>query len=138
LVYAEHRATRSRLHHAKPEGGKFTHFLVLDRLILDYPDTIIWIGRRDGGVEQAEYASAEHAVVVHFQEDFANAEKIFNLPGVRRALIAYWSDALADLRERNASSVYARYHSYDAVSALLEYKRAADRVSRSSDAASEA
>ena len=122
----------------KPDGGKFTHFLVLDRLILDYPDTIIWIGRRGGEVGMAEYASAERAVVIHFQEDFANAEKIFNLPGIRRALIAYWSEALADLRERNASSVYARYHSYDAVSALLEYKRAADRLSHSSDAASEA
>jgi hypothetical protein len=47
---------------------------------------------------------------------------MFNLPGVRRALIAYWSEALADLRERQASSVYARNHSYNAVSALLEYK----------------
>jgi hypothetical protein len=113
----------------KPEGGKFTHYLVLDRLILDYPDTVIWIGLRGGEVEQAQYVSAERAVVIHFQEDFANAEKIFNLPGVRRALIAYWSEALADLRERQASSVYARYHSYDAVSALLEYKRAAEKVS---------
>jgi hypothetical protein len=67
--------------------------------------------------------------VVNFREDFANAEKIFNLPGVRRALIAYWSEALADLRERQTSSVYARYHSYDAVSALLEYKRADDKIS---------
>ena len=111
----------------KPDSGKFTHFLVLDRLILDYPDTVIWVGRRGGEVEEAQYVSAEHAVVIHFQEDFANAEKIFNLPGVRRALIAYWSEALADLRERQASSVYARYHSYDAVSALLEYKRADDK-----------
>jgi len=122
----------------KAENGKFTHYLILDRLILDYPDTIIWVGLRGGEVEEARYASAERAVVVSFQEDFANAEKIFNLPGVRRALIAYWSEALADLRERQASSVFARYHSYDAVSALLEYKRAADEVSYSIDAGSEA
>jgi hypothetical protein len=63
-------------------------------------------------------------VVVHFDEDFANAEKIFHLPGVRRALIAYWAEALADLRQRAAKSVYARYHSYDAVSQLLKYRRA--------------
>jgi hypothetical protein len=113
----------------KPNNDKFTHYLVLDRLILDYPDTIIWIGLRDGAVEEAHYASAERAVIINFEGDFANAEKIFNLPGVRRALIAYWSEALADLRERQASSVFARYHSYDAVSALLEYKRAADEVS---------
>jgi hypothetical protein len=97
----------------KSDDGKFTHFLILDRLILDYPDTIIWIGLRAGEVEEAHYASAERAVVIRFQEDFANAEKVFSLPGVRRALIAYWSEALADLRERQANSVYARYHSYE-------------------------
>jgi hypothetical protein len=113
----------------KPDNGKFTHCLILDRLILDYPDTIIWIGLRAGAVEEARYASAERAVIISFQEDFANAERVFDLPGVRRALIAYWSEALADLRERQASSVYARYHSYDAVSTLIEYKRAADKVS---------
>jgi hypothetical protein len=122
----------------KPDNGKFTHYLILDRLILDYPGTIIWIGLRAGEVEEASYASAERAVIISFREDFANAEKIFDLPGVRRALIAYWSEALADLRERQASSVFARYHSYDAVSALIEYKRDADMVSYSVDANSEA
>ena len=114
----------------KPDNGKFTHYLILDKLLLDYPDTIIWIGQRNGEVEEAHYASAEHAISINFHEDFANAERIFGLPGIRRALIAYWSEALADLRERQANSVYARYHSYDAVSALLEYKRADDAVRR--------
>jgi hypothetical protein len=113
----------------KPENGKFTHYLILDRLILDFPDTVIWIGLHAGAVEEAHYASAEHAVTISFQEDFANAERFFDLPGVRRALIAYWSEKLADLRERQANSVYARYHSYDAVYALLEYKRAHDKAS---------
>jgi hypothetical protein len=39
--------------------GKFEHYLVLDRLILDYPETIIWIGNRNGTVQEAQYASAE-------------------------------------------------------------------------------
>ena len=108
--------------------GRFSHHLILDRLILDYPKTIIWIGRREGEVEEAWYETAERAVIVSFREDFANAEKMFRLPGVRRALIAYWSEALADLRERKAKSVFARSHSYDAVSELLEYKRAAESV----------
>ena len=106
-----------------------THYLVLDRLILDYPETIIWIGKHGGAVENADYKSArERAVVVNFQSDFAAAERIFGLPGVRRALIAYWSESLADLRERSAKSTYARYHSYDAVAELLEYKRARENV----------
>jgi hypothetical protein len=112
-------------------GEKVRHFVVLDRLILDYPETIIWIGKRDGSVDVAEYVAAEHAVVVHFTESFGNAERLFALPGVRRALIAYWAEALADLRQRNAKSVYARYHSYDAVSQLMEYKRASEAVLRS-------
>jgi hypothetical protein len=47
---------------------------------------------------------------------------------MRRALVAYWSDALADLRERSAKSSYARYHSYDAVAELLHYSYAVQNV----------
>jgi hypothetical protein len=112
----------------KPIDGKFEHYLVLDRLILDYPETIIWIGKNDGDVQEAPYASADRAVIISFRQDFANAERIFALPGVRRALIAYWAEALADLRERKTNSVYARYHSYDAVAELIEYKHARENM----------
>jgi hypothetical protein len=110
--------------------GKVQHFVVLDRLILEYPETVIWIGKRDGSVDVAEYVAAERAVVVNFTESFANAEPVFALPGVRRALVAYWAEALADLRQRRAKSVFARYHCYDAVSQLMEYKRASEAVFR--------
>jgi T5orf172 domain-containing protein len=53
------------------------HFIVLDRLILEYPDTIIWIGNREGSVDLAEYVAAERAVVINFNESFANAERFF-------------------------------------------------------------
>jgi len=121
-----------------PINGKFSHYLVLDRLILEYPETILWLGKTGGDVQQANYKAAERAVLVNFDEDFAKAERMFDRPGVRRALVAYWADALADLRERNAKSVYARYHSYDAVSQLLEYKRNRDRVVMNGLAASAA
>ncbi len=117
----------------KPIDGKFEHYLILDRLILDYPETTIWIGKNDGEVQEATYASADRAVIISFREDFANAERIFGLPGVRRALIAYWAEALADLRERKTKSVYARYHSYDAISELIEYKRATENMFRTRD-----
>jgi hypothetical protein len=110
------------------KNDKFSHYLVLDRLILEYPETIMWLGKHGGDVRKADYEAAERAVLVSFDEDFAKAERFLDRPGVRRALIAYWAEALADLRERNAKSVYARYHSYDAVSQLLEYKRERDRV----------
>lgn len=108
----------------KPSNGKLTHFIVLDRLLLDYPDTVIWIGNHGGEVREASYRSAKRAVVIAFDETFAGAERFFKLDGVRRALVAYWYDALADLRERSAKSVFARYHSYDAVAELWAYKLA--------------
>jgi hypothetical protein len=106
--------------------NRFWHSLVLDRLILEYPETIMWIEKHGGEVKEAPYARAVRAVSLWFREDFANAEKLFKLPGVRRALIAYWSERLADLRERNVKSVYARHHSYNVVAELLEYKRATE------------
>ncbi len=112
----------------KPINSRFTHYLTLDRLILDYPETVIWIGNHNGEVHDSPYAFAERAVQINFDADFANAEKIFKLAGIRRALIAYWSEALADLRERGARSSYAVHHSYNAVSELLEYKRATEGV----------
>src|SRR5581483_6664579 len=84
----------------KPVSGKFEHYLVLDRLILEFPETIIWVGTHGGSVDEAHYVSASRAVTISFWEDFASAERFFALPGVRRALIAYWSESLADLRER--------------------------------------
>ena len=115
----------------KATDKKFWHCLVVDRLILEYPDTVIWIGKHGGEIEEAPYTTArERAVVIGFLEDFANAEKVLKLRGMRRALIAYWSESLADLRERGAKSSFARSHSYDAVSQLMEYKRATENVFR--------
>jgi hypothetical protein len=111
------------------KGEVPAHYLVLDRLILDYADTLRWIATRGGKVQASRYKSArERSVLIYFKSEFAEAEAIFGLPGIRRALVAYWSESLADLRERNAKSTYARYHSYDAVAALLEYKRATESV----------
>jgi hypothetical protein len=111
-----------------PIDEKFSHYLVLDRLILEYPETIMWLGQHGGDVREANYKAAERALIVSFDDDFAKAERFYALKGVRRAIVAYWADALANLRERNARSVYARYHSYDAVSQLLQYKRERDQV----------
>lgn len=109
-------------------NDKFAHYLVLDRLILEYPETVMWLGRHGGVVQEAEYKGAERALIVSFEEDFVKANSFCKLKGVRRAMVAYWADALADLRERNALSVYARYHSADAVSQLLKHKRERDQI----------
>lgn len=105
------------------------HCLVLDRLILEYSESVKWLRKNGGEIEKAPYRSArERSVLVSFESDFADAEKFFGSAGVRRALVAYWLESLADLRSRAAKSTYARYHSYDAVAELLEYKRARENV----------
>ncbi len=110
----------------RAEGEKYEHWMVLDRLLLEYPQTIMWIGKMGGYVEDAPYKHSDRALSVSFWENFSDARKFLGLPGVRRALVAYWFDALADLRKRQAKSSYAKSHSYDAVAELLEYKYAAD------------
>lgn len=100
-------------------------YLVIDSLIDRYEITRKWIRQRFGEIYEADYATArEGAVLVRFRADFAAAENVFAMPGVRRALIAYWLESLALMRERKTKSVHARHHNYDAVHALLEYRRA--------------
>ena len=40
------------------------------------------------------------------------------LDGVRRALFAYWAEALIGLKERGSSSMFARYHNWNAVAEI--------------------
>jgi len=62
-----------------PIEEKFSHYLVLDRLILEYPETIMWLGQRGGEVREAEYKAAERALLVSFDADFADAERFYFL-----------------------------------------------------------
>lgn len=96
------------------------HGLVVDKLICDFPEVEDWLKRRDGGWEPAPYESAyDRAYSLWFSAKLEDAETLFVLPGVRRALVAYWSEALIQLHERDARSSYARFHDYNAVAALL-------------------
>ncbi len=108
--------------------GKFTHYLSLDRLILDYPKTLRWLEKRNGGSMKSPYAGAKRAEQINFDADFAEADKLFSQPGIRRALVAYWFESLADLRQRNARSKYWRHHSYDAVSELMQYRYETENI----------
>ena len=108
--------------------GKFRHYLSVDRLILDYQKTKRWVKKHNGGFMDRPYAGAKREVQIYFDVDFAGAEGILEQPGVRRALVAYWFDRLADLRQRNARSKYWRHHSYDAVSDLMEFRHAMENI----------
>jgi hypothetical protein len=111
---------KSHLALERQSTKKFSHYLVLDRLILEYPETIMWLGQHGGSFQEADYKTAERALTVSFDDDFAKAERFYKLKGVRRAIVAYWADALAGLRERNAKSVYVRYAEH---TGLEEHRR---------------
>ena len=101
------------------------HVIVMDQLAGEFVVVRDWLKRYGGEIREAPYKTARNrAVALEFECDFARAETLFLVPGIRRAMVAYWADALSDLRERKALSVYERYHNYDAVHALLNYKEA--------------
>ena len=114
-----HEAAYSSL----PRGSSHlpVHSLVVDKLLCDFPEVRDWLKHRDGGLEPASYKSG--ALSLWFSAPLEDAESLFALPGVRRALVAYWSEALIDLHERDAKSVYARYHDYNVVAALVSQIR---------------
>jgi hypothetical protein len=40
------------------------------------------------------------------------------LDGVRRALIAYWNEALIGLKERRSQSIFAKHHNWNAIAEI--------------------
>ncbi len=126
LNIGNHEVAFSALPHA--HNAHPVHMLVVDRLINDFQQTRQWFEDHGGGMEPAHYASAlPRATSLHFVCDFAEAEKVLGLDGVRRALIAYWTEALIGLRERGSLSVFARFHNYNAVARIVDGIRREER-----------
>lgn len=55
---------------------------------------------------------------VNFSGDFETALEFLSLSGVRRAVIAYWTEALIQLKERQSLSVFSKHHNWNAVAEL--------------------
>jgi hypothetical protein len=53
-----------------------------------------------------------------FAGNFESASEFLNLGGVRRALIAYWSEALLQMKEQERLSLYARHHNWNAIARI--------------------
>ncbi len=101
--------------------GAPTQMILMDRLILDFPRVLDWLHTKGGSVQHDQYASGlSRAASVFFEGDFPVAEEFLALDGVRRAIIAYWSEALLRLQERNVGSVFARHHNWNAVAELRQ------------------
>ncbi len=99
------------------QGG--AHAIVVDRLIYDFPNVRGWIESRSGGFQDDAYSSAlPRSVIVYFTGGFAEAQQFLSLTGVRRALIAYWAEALLGINERGVESVFSRFHNWNAVAEI--------------------
>lgn len=105
---------------ALPAAGQMPlHMILMDSLVHDLPRVRTWIERHDGSFEDDQYESGlDRSTSVHFRGSFQTAVEFLNLPGVRRAVIAYWNEALIGLKERASVSMFARYHNWNAVAEI--------------------
>ncbi len=95
------------------------HMIQMDKLILDFVKVLNWISTHNGKIEEARYkTSLPRSVSVSFEATFSEVQKFLKLDGVRRALIAYWTEGLIGLKEKNINSTYARHHNWNAVAEI--------------------
>jgi hypothetical protein len=100
-------------------GASPTHMIHMDRLIRDFKDVKTWLRAHSGELVDDNYASAlDRSTSVFFGGSFDIALEFLALTGVRRAIIAYWTEALIGLQERESTSVHSRHHNWNAVSEL--------------------
>lgn len=102
-----------------PTGEGCYHSFVLDILIRDFGEVRRWVEEHGGSFRSDAYASAlQRSLSVGFAGTFGDALDFLRLPGVRRALLAYWSEALIELQERGSGSAFSRFHNWNAVALL--------------------
>ena len=93
--------------------------ILVDRLILDFKDVENWVSSRNGQIQNDAYASAlPRSTSIMFEGDFEDAQNFLKLDGVRRALIAYWTEGLIGLKERGVLSVFSKHHNWNAVAEI--------------------
>jgi len=115
---AKHEVAFSTL--PKKERGQW-NMLYMDSLIFDFDETVQWVEANGGGFLKGSYKSAmPHSISVSIDGTFDKMQEFLSLPGVRRAIIAYWTESLLKLKDTNSLSFFAQYHNYNAVAALTE------------------
>lgn len=95
------------------------HMIHMDRLVHDFKEVSSWVGKRNGCFEDDNYATGLHrSTSVFFEGDFDVALEFLSLNGVRRAIIAYWTEALIELQEKGGLSTYSKHHNWNTVAEL--------------------
>lgn len=95
------------------------HMLHMDKLIYDFKEVSVWLKKHKGSWVENNYASAlPRSTSMTFEGNFDTALAFLNLKGVRRAIIAYWTEALLELQEQEVLSLHAKNHNWNAVAEL--------------------
>lgn len=95
------------------------HMIHMDRLVHDFEEISVWVKKRNGTLEDDNYTTGLYrSTSVIFEGSFDVALEFLSLNGVRRAIIAYWTEALIKLQEKEISSVFSRHHNWNAVAEL--------------------
>lgn len=91
----------------------------MDQMVWDFSEVNQWLRDHQGVIENNSYIRGLYrSASVFFYDDFVAANEFLTLKGVRRAIIAYWTEALMELQEKNIASVYERYHHWNAIAEL--------------------
>lgn len=100
-------------------GEPSVHMLHMDWLIFDFEEVVDWVEEHEGCLVKNNYLSGlSRSVSVFFEGSFDDVLRFLGLDGVRRAMIAYWTEALIKLKEQSKVSVFSRHHHWNAVAEL--------------------
>lgn len=95
------------------------HMIHMDRLVHDFEEVSSWVRKRKGLIQDDNYTTGLYrSTSVFFEGDFESALEFLSLAGVRRAIIAYWTEALLELQEKGSVSTYSKHHNWNAVAEL--------------------
>lgn len=95
--------------------------ILVDKLIKDFPEVKKWIKVHKGSLIPDNYFTAlPRATSIFFEGNFEDVNDFFKLDGVRRALIAYWNEALIKLKEEKKLSKYSKYHNWNAIAKIYQ------------------
>jgi len=98
------------------------HAIVADQMVTKDRALKDWLKKNYGWIERTPYASNwGNSRRVCFECTFDEAVGLFEIPSFRRALIAYWYEALLRMEERQTRSLFARSHNYDATSEVFRH-----------------
>jgi hypothetical protein len=102
-----------------PAEKMSAHMILMDDLIFDFKDVVRWVKKNDGTMKRNVYKSAlPRSTSVAFLGTFEDSIEFLKLDGVRRALIAYWSDSLIRMKEKGSQSMFAKSHNWNAIAEI--------------------